>query len=645
VLRRRKADLLVLSGYAAISFAYFGWRLLPHPGRGVIGFGHDPEIYIWSFAWWPHALGSLMNPFFSHALYAPTGVNLAWTLTVPGLALAFSPLTVLFGPAVSYNIAALLMPALAAWTAYFLCRHLTRSFWASLVGGYLFGFSAAVLRPLLFGNLPVNSVFLLPLVALVLVRYVQGELGARGLAWRLGVLLAAQFWLSTEFALTVTVVLALGLLLAFWLVRELRPRLRSSLVPIAAGYGLGALFAAPLVAYALIGFHTGSFVDLQGTGSDLLNFVVPLRGIALGGSSLTSLSAHLPNHGATAYLGLPVLLIVAAFAARARRAAGPRFLVAALGVTALIVLGTELQVDGRTLIALPWSLAGHVPVLKSALPLRFAAYVALTAAVIVALWTASTKGRIYARPYLLPSLAVAALVPAIWQSAFPSFRPQHPERLAFFTDGLYRTCIPNETVAIFPFGFGGDSLLWQAEAGFRFRLASDGLQAPTRTAKPLNSFDADPIVRAINFDDFARPTMDSLLAFAALHHVDRILVAPSSGYPSRTQLSAIGPTQLVGGMLVAPACGQPSLAARDLTSFVEQLHQAAGKSIGYCTGVNFNLIPQGLYPAGTLKSATPANFVAGRGLTCLPPPAGYKHHGFATADMSVPANTYPYYAP
>ena len=40
-----------------------------------------------------------------------------------------------------------------------------------------------------------TAVFLLPLIALAVVRYVQGELDGRGLAWRLGVLFGLQFWL------------------------------------------------------------------------------------------------------------------------------------------------------------------------------------------------------------------------------------------------------------------------------------------------------------------------------------------------------------------------------------------------------------------------------------------------------------------
>src|SRR5262249_29858274 len=152
-----------------------------------------PEIFVWSFAWWQHALGAGWNPFLSHVVYAPDGINLVWATSVPGLAIPLGPLTWLAGPVVSYNVAALLLPALDAWTAFLLCRYLTGSLWASLVGGYLFGFSAYVVAQSL-GHPHMSAVFLLPLVALAIVRFVRGGLTARGLAWRLALLLGWQLW-------------------------------------------------------------------------------------------------------------------------------------------------------------------------------------------------------------------------------------------------------------------------------------------------------------------------------------------------------------------------------------------------------------------------------------------------------------------
>ena len=168
------------------------------PGRYLVGYGRDPEIFVWSFAWWLHAIETFQNPFVSHAIYAPGGINLAWATTVPGLAVALRAghraVRARRSPTTSRRCSC---RPLAAFTAYLLCRHLTRSTWASLVGGYLFGFSSYMLGQSQ-GHMHMTSVFLLPLIALATTRYLQGELDGRGFAWRLGLLFGLEVWLSTE---------------------------------------------------------------------------------------------------------------------------------------------------------------------------------------------------------------------------------------------------------------------------------------------------------------------------------------------------------------------------------------------------------------------------------------------------------------
>jgi hypothetical protein len=75
--------------------------LLPHPGRAYVGSGADPQIFIWMFAWWPHALLHGLDPFRTNAIWAPDTYNLAWTTSVPGLAVIFAPATLAFGPVAS----------------------------------------------------------------------------------------------------------------------------------------------------------------------------------------------------------------------------------------------------------------------------------------------------------------------------------------------------------------------------------------------------------------------------------------------------------------------------------------------------------------------------------------------------------------
>jgi len=98
---------------------------------------NDPAMMMWCMAWWPYALGQHINPFISHAVWAPSGFNLTWSACVPALATALAPVTIAWGPVVSYNLAALLGPALTGWAAFLVCWAVTDHFAAALVGGLL----------------------------------------------------------------------------------------------------------------------------------------------------------------------------------------------------------------------------------------------------------------------------------------------------------------------------------------------------------------------------------------------------------------------------------------------------------------------------------------------------------------------------
>jgi hypothetical protein len=537
--------------------------VLPHPGRELVGFTNenDAEIFIWSLAWWPHAILHWTNPFFTHVVYAPTGANLTWFTTIPGLGVAFSPVTLAFGPAVAYNVAAVVLPALSAWTAYLLCSYVTRSTAASVLGGFLYGFSSYMLGHAHAGHLNLEGVFLVPLVALVVLRYLRADLDGRGLAWRLALLLAAQLSISTEVTATLTAMLLLGLVLAYALVPATRPRLPRALAPIAAGYALAGILAAPFLYYALTGSGGGRSAFTGQFGADLLNLVVPTPVTGWGGSSLTFVSSHFPGNDAErdSYLGIPVLLMIFLLAVRRFREPAVRFLLAAFVIATLLSLGTGLTVKGDRVAWLPWSIWAHWGILEELNPSRVALYATLAAAVMVSIWFATTRGLVFGRPYVLPALAVAALLPPFWKADLV----EHPARVAFFTNGAYKRCISNnETLLIFPFARWGDSTLWQAESGFRFRMAEGTLG---HSDQP-KSFASDPTASKLLFaflDPSTRPSMDELRAFAARRHVDRIVdVELPDNYPSEADLDTLGVVSEQDGVYVMPACGKPPLRAR-----------------------------------------------------------------------------------
>src|SRR2546422_605471 len=161
--------------YLTISIIFFGLPILEDPSHLYIGNGYDPvgadnTAHMWFLAWWPYAFLNGLNPFLTDMVWAPKGVNLAWTTAIPGPSLLASPITLTFGPVVSYNVLSLLAPALSAWAGYILCRNIVKRHWESLAGGYVFGFSPYELFHMM-DHPSLSLTFMVPLIVyLVLLR-------------------------------------------------------------------------------------------------------------------------------------------------------------------------------------------------------------------------------------------------------------------------------------------------------------------------------------------------------------------------------------------------------------------------------------------------------------------------------------------
>jgi hypothetical protein len=542
IRRWSTTSLSAFALYCLVAFLYFGLRLLVEPGSQYVGYGTDPEIFIWSFAWWPHAILNGQNPFFTHAIWAPSGVNLVWTTSVPGLALLFSPLTLAFGAIASYNVAATLLPAFAAWTAFLLCRHLTRSFWPSLVGGYLFGFSSYMLSQE-EGHLHLTSVFLVPLVALVVVRYLEGELDARGLVVRLAPLLGFEVLLSTEVAFTLALALVLALALGFVAVPARRRRIASLVPALAVASALAAAVLAPFLYYALSGYQSTSFNSPKSYDADVLNYLVPTKLSLASLRWAASIATHFPGNDSErgAWLGYPALLIVALYARRRGRTQTGRFLLAALALAVFLSLGNEVFVHGYPRFWLPWSLIVGDPLFDNVLTVRLVMYVSLAVAVIVALWTASRPRGLLR--WVLPALAMIALLPnpaaGVWATTFtvPSF----------FTSSSYRPCLGRgETILPFPISAPGLPMLWQAEDAFRFRMAG-GEIAPA----PPPSFVSTREAKVIAQGDPIPPNQAGLLrSFIEEKGVTAVVIDAGDAGRWSLAMNTIATPHYLGGVIV-----------------------------------------------------------------------------------------------
>jgi hypothetical protein len=565
--RRGWTSGLALGGYVLVAFLYFGLPALFHSGRSYIGTPNgDAQLEIWAFAWWPHAILNGHNPFYTHAIWAPSGVELAWPTMAPGLALAFAPLTYLLGPVGSFDVAAVLMPALSAWTAFLLCLHATRSrYWPALAGGYIFGFSAYELGSI--QHVQLTGVFLVPLVALLILRYLEGGLTGRGLALRVGVLVGLELTISTEISFTLLLALLSSLVLAYLLVPAARPRLRSLPAPLAGAYGFGAVLTSPLLYYLLTNFHGHPFNPVSPTqwSADLLNTVVPSDLLAVGSGRLDSLSHHFTGSRweQGAYYGLPALVILVWFGLRRWRTAAGRFLLAAVALGVFFSFGAWLHVDGRQVVTLPWEHIAYLPLFDNVLTVRLAMYVTLGVGVVVALWAASSGAPLWARA-TLPALAVLAFFPNLHRSNWVT-TTHEPELI---TDGIYRTCLrPDDNVLIFPAVFHGNAMLWHAEAWFRFRMAEGYVSA----VPPEEFLHPAAVAHVATYGEVPDDEVAPIREYARLKHVTVILVerGPVTVYvnakrrwelepnPWPARVSRVAKPNEVGGVLIYRLDGAP----------------------------------------------------------------------------------------
>jgi hypothetical protein len=211
---------------------------------------------------------------------------------------------------------------------------------------------------------------------------------------------------------------------------------------------------------------------------------------------------------------VPLLVIIVWYAWQGRRRAGAWLLVALVALAIVAELGPNLRVRGATYAPLPWKPLVHLPLFNDVLPARFAVYAALAASVIAASWTAG-RAPLLAR-VALAAAAVAATLPALGHG----FWHGSPHRPAFFTAGLYRTCLPpNAIVLALPYPSVDAAMLWQAEAGFRYRLADAWLSPVIPEGVP------DPsILEALHNDELPAGGGSAILELARDEAADVIVV-------------------------------------------------------------------------------------------------------------------------
>ena len=504
--------------YLAASVAIFGRGVVTHPTTTVVGDpGADKTLYMWAFEWWPHAVVRGHNPLDVTVAWVPHGFDLGLGTAGGGLALLVWPVTALGGPVLSYNVLALAAPALGATTTFVLAREVTDQFLPALVAGWVFGFSSYETGHLL-GHLPLAFTVLVPLVPYLVLRRYRGTLGRQTFVALLALVLAAQFMIVTQifFSLVLLGVVAAALAWLLW-----RDAVLPTIFESAAATTLAALLVSPVLVYAAVSHAAAPARSPFAESADVLNFLVPTHRTWLHTAGTDAVAARFTGTGAElgAYLGLPFLVLVALAVRRNRL-----FLVLLALAAAVLSLGTRVKVAGTVVGIGPWTVLARLPLVGSALPVRLTLYTSLFAALLVALALAD---KLSPMRVALAAIGIVATLPNL---QLPTWHSPVPDPAFTLPRGV--------TALVLPYGPAGWSMLWQANAHFRYRIV--GGHFALRVTPQERAW--RDVYTEMND---GRLTPRRLRAFLDVHGVTWIVVAPGTRPDAR---------RLVRVVARAPGC-------------------------------------------------------------------------------------------
>jgi hypothetical protein len=366
--------------YLAFGVAMF-WNVLSlSVARATTCACSDTSLFAWFFEWPLVAISHGHNPFYSSAMFHPEGINLLSNTSVTAWSFVLLPVTALFGPIASLNVALVLAPACSGLAAMWVAQRWVRSSLAAFVAGALYAFSPIVLFQSAGAHLMVTSLVVPPLVVACL-----DELFWRrhhppvrvGLA--LGALVVLQFFMGTEMLVMLAVTVAISLLVlgVAALVRDRAAAL------LAIRYGAPGIATALVVSAVALAWP--AFYALAGPG----HYVGPIwPGIAPAQASLRSYVVAVPGtvlwwsltsgrFVRPTYLGPPLVATLLVGIVAFRRCTRLWAALVLTGIVAWLALGQHYSFAA-------WHTLHHLPVLQDVMNERFAALLFLPAGLALA---------------------------------------------------------------------------------------------------------------------------------------------------------------------------------------------------------------------------------------------------------------------
>ncbi len=491
LLRRVPGWVLAGVVYAAAAVAMWWQVWSGHPASTMTCACGDPSSFVWYLAWPAYAISHGHSLFFSARVHVPGGINLLDNTSVLALGVVLAPVTWLFGPIATLNVALTAAPVLTGLSAYAALRRGLGLRWvAAFAGGLAFGFSPFMLRDEAANHLQTSFLALVPLIFWCCYELAVAQ---RGRWWQwgtgLGVLVAVQFFVGTE-VLTVTVLTTvIALLLGMLGGLRRKGTIRAKLPFAWRGFVLAAVVGGVLLAYPLW-FALAGPDHINGPnwptalGNGLMQVLLPLGPTLQDAQGWTRTGYLGPVGTFEGYLGIPALVILAIAVVVVRRPLAKLCAALTVIVVWLSLGGTDMPVGTGgepSWLWLPWTGLGHLPVLEKLTPANFSAAMAFLVATAAALLAdqlilarsggpATSSVRRSLSYAACGAVCLALVVPWLFSWHIP-FTTEPAAVSRWVTDKGSQ--LPASAVVLFypfPATYQDQALLWQAQSGMRYKI-------------------------------------------------------------------------------------------------------------------------------------------------------------------------------
>jgi hypothetical protein len=391
------------AGYLLLSVFVWSNVWTSHPTSVTTCGCGDSSLFTWYMEWPAYAIAHGLDPFFSTAMNYPNGLNLLANTSELAFSLVLAPVTWLFGPVATLNVALTLSPALSALAMFVLLRRWVSWTPAAFIGGLFYGFSPFIVSELTDAHLMLGMAAVPPLVVAcldeLLIRQRRRPVSTGIL---LGLLVTLQFFIGSELLLMMTIMgaIGIGIVVAYAAWRHpdaLRTNARHAGVGLAAGVITAGVLLAYPVWYALAG--PGHFsgpiwpgrVSSIRSASTSLNFYVQQSSDAAMSHAHTLYRTIGGYQGPVTnrqYLGIGLLAVLAGGLVAWRRDRRLWLFGAIAAVSVVLSLGAPKSV------LLPWQLVQNLPLLQNVIPMRFAFFTYLAVAVMLGLIIDHTRSSV-----------------------------------------------------------------------------------------------------------------------------------------------------------------------------------------------------------------------------------------------------------